>query len=104
MNISGAVARKYRGAGSGSRRLSPKELAQIGYLSENQEMPSRLTVAEYVAYLRPFYGTWTGNSSERSPKQLRLPVERRIGDLSHGMRMRWRCCARLPYRPKLLCG
>jgi len=38
-------------------------MAQIGYVSENQEMPSRLTVAEYVAYLRPFYGTWDRESS-----------------------------------------
>ena len=40
--------------GVDSRRLSPRELAQIGYVSENQDMPSRLTLGEYVAYLRPF--------------------------------------------------
>src|SRR6266566_7845961 len=44
--------------GIDSRRLSPRELAQIGYVSENQEMPSRMSVGEYVAYLRPFYPTW----------------------------------------------
>ena len=32
--------------GSDSRVISPKELAQIGYVSENQEMPGKLTVAE----------------------------------------------------------
>src|SRR5277367_2290297 len=44
--------------GVNSQKISPKELAQIGYVSENQDMPSRLTVGEYVAYLRPFYPTW----------------------------------------------
>jgi len=88
--------------GVDSRRLSPKELAQIGYVSENQEMPSRLTVAEYVAYLRPFYGTWDRELERTIAKQLRLPVERRIGDLSHGMRMKMALLCALPYRPKLL--
>src|ERR1700738_1312513 len=44
--------------GVDSRKISPRELRQIGYVSENQDMPSRLTVEEYVAYLRPFYPTW----------------------------------------------
>src|SRR5271155_5249088 len=30
--------------GVNSQKISPKELAQIGYVSENQDMPSRLTV------------------------------------------------------------
>jgi len=88
--------------GIDSRRLSPRELAQIGYVSENQEMPSRLTVAEYVAYLRPFYATWDRELEQTIAKQLRLPVERRIGDLSHGMRMKMALLCALPYRPKLL--
>ena len=88
--------------GIDSRKLSPKELAQIGYVSENQEMPSRLTVAEYVAYLRPFYATWDRELEQTIAKQLRLPVERRIGDLSHGMRMKMALLCALPYRPKLL--
>ena len=36
--------------GVDSCRMSPKELAQIGYVSENQEMPGRMTVAGYIAY------------------------------------------------------
>ena len=39
--------------GVDSRKISPKELSQIGYVSENQDMPGGLTVAEYLAYLRP---------------------------------------------------
>src|SRR5580658_3396021 len=41
-----------------SRCISPRELAQIGYVSENQDIPERLTVAEYLDYLRPFYPRW----------------------------------------------
>ena len=31
--------------GVDSRKISPRELSQIGYVSENQDMPERLTVA-----------------------------------------------------------
>src|SRR5580700_1526169 len=88
--------------GVDSRKMSPRELAQIGYVSENQDMPSRLTVEEYVAYLRPFYPTWDRDLEASIARQLRLPLERKIGDLSHGMRMKMALMCALPYRPKLL--
>jgi ABC-2 type transport system ATP-binding protein len=88
--------------GVDSRRISPRELAQIGYVSENQDMPSRLTVGEYVAYLRPFYPTWDREVEASITRQLRLPLERKIGNLSHGMRMKMALMCALPYRPKLL--
>src|SRR5580700_1688560 len=40
--------------GVDSRRLSPREFSQIGYVSENQSLPEKLTVGEFLAYLRPF--------------------------------------------------
>ena len=88
--------------GVDSRKISPRQLAQIGYVSENQDMPSRLTVEEYVAYLRPFYPTWDRGLEASIARQLRLPLERKIGDLSHGMRMKMALMCALPYRPKLL--
>ena len=88
--------------GVDSRKISPRELVQIGYISENQDMPSRLTVGEYVAYLRPFYPAWDSALEVSIADQLRLPIERKIGDLSHGMRMKMALLCALPYRPKLL--
>jgi ABC-2 type transport system ATP-binding protein len=88
--------------GVDSRKISARELAQIGYVSENQDMPSRLTVEEYTAYLRRFYPTWDNDLEASISRQLRLPLERKIGDLSHGMRMKMALMCALPYRPKLL--
>lgn len=88
--------------GVDSRRLSPRELAQIGYVSENQDMPARLTVAEYIAYLRKFYPTWDRDLEASILRQLRLPPDRRIGNLSHGMRMKMSLACALGYRPRLL--
>jgi len=88
--------------GVDSRKVSPRELAQIGYVSENQDMPSRLTVGEYVGYLRPFYPSWDHELEASIARQLRLPLERKIGDLSHGMRLKMALMCALPFRPKLL--
>jgi ABC-2 type transport system ATP-binding protein len=88
--------------GVNSRKISAQELAQIGYVSENQGMPSRLTVEEYTTYLRLFYPTWDRDLESSISRQLRLPLDRRIGDLSHGMRMKMALMCALPYRPKLL--
>ena len=88
--------------GVDSRRLAPRELAQIGYVSENQDMPDRLTVAQFLDHLRPMYRTWDTELERSILASLRLPPDRRIRDLSHGMRMKMALAAALPFRPKLL--
>jgi ABC-2 type transport system ATP-binding protein len=88
--------------GIDTRRISPEILAQIGYVSENQAFPSRLTVGEYLRYLRSFYPTWDRALEASMCARLQLPRERRIGELSHGMRMKMGLVCALPYRPRLL--
>jgi ABC-2 type transport system ATP-binding protein len=88
--------------GVDSRRIRPRELARIGYVSENQDMPERLTVAQYLDYLRPFYPQWDRQLEASILRQLRLPAARRIGDLYHGMRMKMALACALPFRPELL--
>jgi ABC-2 type transport system ATP-binding protein len=88
--------------GVDSRRISPRVLERIGYVSENQEMPSRLTVAEFFDYLRPFYSRWDRGLEAEIRRQLRLPPDRKIADLSHGMRMKMALACALPFRPQLL--
>jgi ABC-2 type transport system ATP-binding protein len=88
--------------GVDSRRISPRELERIGYVSENQEMPSRLTVAEFFDYLRPFYSRWDRGLEAEIRRRLRLPPDRKIANLSHGMRMKMALACALPFRPELL--
>lgn len=88
--------------GVDSRKMSARELAQIGYVSENQDMPERLTVQEFLDYLRPFYSNWDCDLENSIRAQLRLPSNRRIRDLSHGMRIKMALACALPFRPKLL--
>jgi ABC-2 type transport system ATP-binding protein len=88
--------------GVDSRRLSPRELCRIGYVSENQEMPEALTVGDYLDYLRPFYPAWDRDLEKSLRRDLRLPADRKIGALSHGMRMKMSLACALPFRPKLM--
>lgn len=102
MNLIGPTKGDATVLGANSRALSPKELAQIGYVSENQDMPGRMTVAAYIDYLRPFYPTWDRTLEADLLGMLRLPPDRRIKDLSHGMRLKMALACALPFRPKLL--
>lgn len=88
--------------GRDTRRLGPDLLTQLGYVSENQALPRRMRVGEYLAYLRAFYPTWDRDLETSMARRLQLPLERRIGDLSHGMRIKVALACALPYRPKLL--
>jgi ABC-2 type transport system ATP-binding protein len=88
--------------GVDSRSISPRELSRIGYVSESQDLPERLTVEQYLDYLRPFYPQWDRGLETTTLKLLHLPPRRRIGDLSHGMRMKMALACALPFRPKLL--
>jgi ABC-2 type transport system ATP-binding protein len=88
--------------GVDSRRLSPREFAQIGYVSENQELPPRLSLRSYLDYLRPFYPTWDASLEQELIADFQLPIDTKIRDLSHGTRMKASLACALSYRPKLL--
>jgi ABC-2 type transport system ATP-binding protein len=88
--------------GSDSRRLSPQHFAQIGYVSENQQLPDWMTVAYFLAYLKPFYPTWDDARARELLDQFHLPLDRKLKHLSRGMMMKAALVSSLAYRPKLL--
>lgn len=88
--------------GVDSRRLGERERAQIGYVSENQEMPLWMTVRQLLDYCRPFYPTWDRELEATLRKQFDLPESRKLGQLSRGMLMKAALLSSLAYRPKLL--
>ena len=53
-------------------------------------------------YLRPCYAHWDRNFEDELRGQFCLPPRRKIGELSHGMRMKMTLACALPFRPKLL--
>jgi ABC-2 type transport system ATP-binding protein len=88
--------------GVDSRDLSPREFQQIGYVSENQEMPEWMTVGYFMAYLKPFYPTWDDARADELLRQFELPRDRKLKHLSRGMKMKAALASSLAYRPKLI--
>ena len=60
--------------GVDSRSISPRELSRIGYVSESQDLPERLTVEQYLDYLRPFYPHWDRELEASTLSLLHLPA------------------------------
>ena len=88
--------------GVDSRKISPRQFAQLGYVSENQEMPEWMTVSYFLNYLKPFYPTWDDARATEMLKQFDLPLDRRLSQLSRGMKMKAALVSSLAYRPKLI--
>ncbi len=102
MNIHQATSGSAEVLGVDSRKLSPLEFQQIGYVSENQEMPEWMTVGYFLAYLKPFYPTWDDARAEELLRQFDLPRDRKLKHLSRGMKMKAALASSLAYRPKLI--
>jgi ABC-2 type transport system ATP-binding protein len=102
MNLLRPSAGVARVLGVDSRRLGEQELAQIGYVSENQQLPLWMTVRQLLDYCRPFYPTWDRELEARLLTQFELPADRKLKQLSRGMLMKAALLSSLAYRPKLL--
>ena len=85
-----------------SRRLGPRDFAQIGYVSENQEMPEWMTVGYFLRYLAQFYPTWDSALERELLRQFQLPLDVPLKHLSRGMRMKASLASSLAYRPRLI--
>ena len=102
MNILGPTSGRSEVLDADSRKLSPRQFAQIGYVSENQEVPDWMTVGYFLHYFSQFYPTWDRTLADELVKQFQLPLDRKLRHLSHGMRMKAALASSLAYRPKLM--
>src|SRR6516162_9820491 len=88
--------------GTDSRDIRGKSYTQIGYVSENQEMPEWMKVGALLNYLREFYPTWDRALEQSLIKQFELPLDRRIKSLSRGMKMKLALASALAFHPRLI--
>ena len=88
--------------GTPSTELTPAEFQRIGYVSENQQMPGWLTVQELIDFCAPMYPDWDPAFCARLMKQFDLPPDRKIKNLSRGMKVKAALLTSLAYRPRLL--
>jgi ABC-2 type transport system ATP-binding protein len=102
MNILRATSGRAQVLELDSRRLAGTAFAAIGYVSENQEFPGWMRVDDYLDYLRPFYPAWDRDLERELVKQFALPLDRKLRELSRGMRMKAALAGSLAYHPRLI--
>jgi ABC-2 type transport system ATP-binding protein len=61
-----------------------------------------MTVEYFMNYLKPFYPNWDDARAHELLRQFDLPLDRKIRNLSHGMRMKAALASSLAYRPPLI--
>jgi ABC-2 type transport system ATP-binding protein len=102
LNIQQPTSGIARVLGVPSNALGPKELAQIGYVSENQKLPEGMTVERFLAWCKPMYPTWDDAFASQLRARFELPSDRKLKNLSRGMKMKAALLASIAYRPRLL--
>jgi ABC-2 type transport system ATP-binding protein len=102
MNIFGATRGRAEVLGLESTRLRGQHFSSIGYVSENQELPEWMRLDSFLAYLRPFYPSWDRKLENELVSQFDLPLDRKLRNLSRGMRMKAALASALAYHPKLI--
>ncbi|HWB31709.1 MAG TPA: ABC transporter ATP-binding protein [Acidobacteriaceae bacterium] len=85
-----------------SGALTGERFCEIGYVSENQELPDAMKVGEMLDYVRAFYPRWDCALERELVRQFDLPLDRRLKHLSRGMRMKAAFASSMAYRPKLM--
>jgi ABC-2 type transport system ATP-binding protein len=77
-------------------------LSQIGYLSEENDLPGWMRVDELLRYSRAFYANWDDRYAEELRARFELASSAKIKDLSKGQKSRAGLIVALAYRPRLL--
>jgi ABC-2 type transport system ATP-binding protein len=85
-----------------STRLAAAQFAQIGYISENQELPLWMSLGGFLRYCRGFYPNWDDELCQKLIRQFDLPMPAKLHTLSRGMRIKAALCSSISYRPRLL--
>jgi ABC-2 type transport system ATP-binding protein len=88
--------------GCPSQKLGWRHLQRVGYVSENQLLPEDMSGAQLLDYLKPYYPTWDAALCGELQNQLDVPMERKLRNLSRGMKMKMALLTSLAFRPELL--
>ena len=102
MGLNAPTKGKGQVLGVEGRKLGPKELRRVGYVSEDQKMPDWMTVNQVIRYCAPMYPTWDGDFVKELLVQFELPGDRKLKALSRGMRMKVALILAIAFRPEVL--
>jgi ABC-2 type transport system ATP-binding protein len=75
---------------------------RIGYVAEIQQMYGYMTVAEILAFCRPFYRQWDSGITNKYVEFFKLPRNEKIKNLSKGMKTQLALVLAMAPAPELL--
>lgn len=79
----------------------PSIRRMIGYVPEEAIFYERMTVGRALEFYRSFYPTWDDKFCAELLRLFRLEPNKRVHDLSHGMRVKLSLLLAMAYRPKV---
>ena len=91
---------KFRG-----RLINPDVLAwrqKVGYVAEQHPLYDSMLVEEFLRFISSYYSSWDEEYCRKLMRRLSLDGGRRIGELSHGTRIKVALVSALSYKPSLL--
>ncbi len=77
-------------------------LARVGTLTEDNDLPGWMRVAEFFRYTRAFYPGWSDDYAAELQRAFALDANAKLKHLSNGQRARAGLVAALAYKPELL--
>lgn len=77
-------------------------LSQIGYLSEDRDLPGWMRFGELLRYTQAFYPGWDEAYAEQLRKRFNLPLDTKVKRLSRGEKAKAGLLVAQAYRPNLL--
>jgi ABC-2 type transport system ATP-binding protein len=85
-----------------AKKLSPKELARIGYVHQEGELLEWMNVGQLIRYVSAYYETWNKDLEARYIKDFDLNLKDRVGALSPGQRQKLSILLAIGFEPELL--
>ena len=65
---------------------------QVAFVAEDKRLYDYMTVAEILGFTRSFFPNWNGDFERHLLERFELPSDRKVRQLSKGMRTNWHCC------------
>jgi ABC-2 type transport system ATP-binding protein len=88
--------------GKDRRHLSIADRAEIGYVSEGQQLPGWMTLGALERYLAPLYPRWDETFARELRARFRLRPDQKVRTMSRGESMKAALLCALAPRPRLL--
>ncbi len=83
-------------------RQPESALSKVGYLTEEDTLPGWIKVWQLLRFSKPFYPNWDDDYAQELIETFKLPLDKKVKQLSKGQRARCVLVVALAHRPELL--